>query len=269
MDPIRAQQENRRASARYQFISDEEQLTEDDFDDVWPTQTPGSARRYQGSADAGAGTRPSADVRTQQRSHRPVQPGRGKNPVPARRTSGTQEHLPVPTSHRAIPLANQVKDTDEYYPSKDHILRRFHWLVLAGIALMIMILGWICLSAVGNWWQTTSDDLHYGRPRTFQIDAVVGHNDSPQHPSHFVVVNLNRHIMIIEIPGGDVSKSVIFSGPTLLGANQDLTPATLSFQDVNHDQKPDMILNVQGSQFLFINEKGTFVPAPQNQTTPT
>lgn len=130
--------------------------------------------------------------------------------------------------------------------------------------MMIMILGWVALSAVGSWWQTTLDDWHYGRPRTFQIDAVVGHHDSAQNPSHFMAMNLKRHIIIIEIPGGDVSKSIVYSGPTLLGPGQDLTPVTLSFQDVNHDGKPDMLVNVQGNQFIFLNENGSFVPSTQN-----
>lgn len=67
-------------------------------------------------------------------------------------------------------------------PKKTKVLyeRRFpvHWLVFAGIALLVMILGWLTLSALGSWWQVQQDDWHYGRPRTFQTDAVVGHNDS-------------------------------------------------------------------------------------------
>jgi hypothetical protein len=127
-----------------------------------------------------------------------------------------------------------------------------------------MILSWVALSALSSWWQTTLNDWQYGRPRTYQTDAVVGHHDSVQNPSHFIAMNLNRHIIVIEIPGGDVSKSVVFTGPTLLGPGQDLTPVTLSFQDINHDGKPDMIVNIQGSQFIFLNQNGTFVPSAQN-----
>jgi hypothetical protein len=130
--------------------------------------------------------------------------------------------------------------------------------------MLAMILGWVALSALGTWWQTTLDDWRYGRPRTYQVDAVVGHRDSTQHPSHFIAMNLNRHIIVIEIPGGDVSKSIVYSGPTLLGTGQDLTPVTLTFQDVNHDGKADMIVNVQENQFVFLNQNGTFVPSPQN-----
>ncbi len=31
-------------------------------------------------------------------------------------------------------------------------------------------------------------------PRTFQVDAVVGHNDSATNPSHFIAMNLNGRI---------------------------------------------------------------------------
>ena len=130
--------------------------------------------------------------------------------------------------------------------------------------MLAMILGWVALSALSSWWQITLDDWHYGRPRTYQTDAVVGHHDSAQNPSHFIAMNLNRHIIVIEIPGGDVSKSIVYTGPTLLGPGQDLTPVTLSFADVNHDGKPDMIINVQGSQFVFLNERGTFISSTQN-----
>jgi hypothetical protein len=140
-------------------------------------------------------------------------------------------------------------------------------MVVAGLSMMAMILCLLVLSALGSWWQATQNDLRYGRPRTFQTDAVVGHHDSALHPSHFIAMNLNGHIIIIEFPGGDVSKSVVFSGPTLLGPGQDLTPVTLTFRDVNHDGRLDMIVNVQDSQLIYLNEHGTFVSDPQNSNT--
>jgi len=74
-------------------------------------------------------------------------------------------------------------------------------------------------------------------------------------------VNLNRQVLIIELPGGDSSKARIYSGPILIGPAQDLAPVTLSFQDVNGDGLLDMIVNVQDAHFVFINDKGTFRPA--------
>jgi hypothetical protein len=140
--------------------------------------------------------------------------------------------------------------------------RRFHWLVWVGVAMLVMLAGWIALSALGNWWQTTQDDWHFGRPRTFQVDAVVGHNnDSASNPSHFLAINLNRHVLLIELPAGDPSKARIYNGPLLLGQGQDLTPVTLSFQDVNGDGKPDMLVWVADAHFVFLNDGGGFRPA--------
>ena len=74
-------------------------------------------------------------------------------------------------------------------------------------------------------------------------------------------MNLNRHVLIIELPGGNATKARIFSGPILIGQGQDLAPVTLSFQDVNGDGSLDMIINVQDAHFVYINDKGTFRPA--------
>ena len=134
-----------------------------------------------------------------------------------------------------------------------------HWLVFVGLALFIMLLGWAGFSAFGNWWSKTQDDWHYGLPRTFQIDAVVGHNDATDHPSHFIAINLKRQVMVIEIPGGDTSHAQIYLGPTLLGDGQDLTPITLSFQDINGDSKPDMLVHILDQTIVFLNSGTKFV----------
>jgi len=136
--------------------------------------------------------------------------------------------------------------------------RRFHWLVYVSLAMFVMLAGWILLTMLINWWQVVQDDWHYGRPRTFQVDQVVGHNDSNAHPSHFIALNLHSHIEIIEFPGGDVSKAKVYIGPVLIGPDQDLAPVTLTFKDVNGDGNLDMIVNVQDSHFVFVNDNGQF-----------
>ena len=50
-------------------------------------------------------------------------------------------------------------------------------------------------------------------------------------------------------------------GPTLVGADQDLAVVTLTFKDVNGDGMLDMIVNLQDSHFVFINDNGQFRPA--------
>jgi hypothetical protein len=139
--------------------------------------------------------------------------------------------------------------------------RRFHlhWSLLFGVAMFVMLLGWVLLSALGSWWQVQQDDWHYGRPRTFQVDAVVGHDDSATHSSHFIAMNLNRKVLVIELPGGDPGKALIYIGPTLVGDGQDLTPITLTFNDVNGDGKPDMEVHILDQVIVFLNNGTKFV----------
>ena len=135
-----------------------------------------------------------------------------------------------------------------------------HPLFFLGVGMLATLALIAVASLVTTWFATTLDDLRYGRPRTFQIDAYVGHNESPGNPSHFLAVNLHGRIDITELPGGDASHARIYIGPQLYGADADLIPVTLSFVDVNGDQKPDMIITFQGTQVVFINDQGGFRP---------
>ena len=138
---------------------------------------------------------------------------------------------------------------------------RAHPLLLLGLGMILMLVLWTLFMLVVSWWNTTWDDLHYGRPRTFQIDAVVGQNDSAANPSHFIALNLNGRIEVIEFPGGDASKARIYLGPQLYGNGQDLIPVTLSFVDVNSNHHPDMIIRFQDTRIVYVNDQGGFRPA--------
>ncbi len=134
-----------------------------------------------------------------------------------------------------------------------------HPLFYVGMTLFLLWLGYLVLTLLGHWWQVYQDDQHYGRPRTFQIDAVVGHNhDSANAPSHFIALNLHRHIQVIELPAGDAQKAKVYAGPILLGEGQDLAAVTVSFADVNGDGKPDMLVHVDQTQIVFLNDGGSF-----------
>lgn len=232
------------------------------YDDGWSSpRMPSSARRYQSDVRTDAG-------RTQGDTQVPsLRDGESyvvrRSSVPARRTA-TQVDIPiVQNGRRSGGYTDDVlpRRTSELLTDPGKASPRFHWLVFVGIAMIVMLAGWMLLSMVMSWWQVTQDDIHYGRPRTYQTDQAVGHNDSSSNPSHFIALNLNRHIEIIEFPGGDATKARIYIGPVLIGQGQDLSVVTLTFKDVNGDGKPDMIVNVQDSRFVFINENNTFRPA--------
>src|SRR6266481_8476939 len=145
--------------------------------------------------------------------------------------------------------------------SKGKFWRGAHPLLYLGIGMLAMLALWTVLSMAVSWGSTTWNDLHYGRPRTFQTDAVVDHNDSSSNPSHFIALNLNGRIEVIEFPGGDASKARIYIGPQLYSNGDNLIPVTLSFVDVNGNHHPDMILHFQDTRLVYINENGGFRPA--------
>lgn len=242
----------------------EEEMNDDGvYDDPKPGRLPTSIRRYSISSDV-----QSEAGRSHPDSYSNSPPRHityDRQSIPPRR-SATQTNLPAVQGARyRAPSTDEQRGGHVVAGSLSAVRKRipYHWLIFVGLSMFVMIVGWLMFSALSNWWTTTQDDWHYGRPRTYQVEAVVGHGDSKANPSHFIAINLNRHIAVIEIPGGDVSKTRIFNGPTLIGPGQDLTPVTLSFQDVNGDGKLDMVVNVQDTHFVFLNEKGTFVPAPQ------
>jgi hypothetical protein len=181
----------------------------------------------------------------------------------------TRASSPPPGRRPARPSAPAVPDTSAAAHSASSRRRwRWHPLLFVGLGLFVMVIGYLLFGAVSSWWQSTVDGWHYGYPRTYQTDAVVGHHDSPANPSHFIAINLHSHIEVIEFPGGDVTHARVYLGPTLIGPGEDLAPVTLSFKDVNGDGKPDMIVSVGGSIVVFINENGQFRPLkPGEQIT--
>jgi hypothetical protein len=183
----------------------------------------------------------------------------------------TEEHNGNTTTARKVRRVPAMPKTLPHTPRPKQTTRPragLHPLFFLGVGMLVTLALIAVLSIVTNWFTTTLDDLRYGRPRTFQIDAYVGHNESPGMPSHFLAVNLHGRIEIIELPGGDASHARIYIGPQLYGADADLIPVTLSFIDVNGDHKPDMIIDFQGTQVVFINDQGRFRPLRPEERNP-
>lgn len=127
-----------------------------------------------------------------------------------------------------------------------------------GLGMFVMIGGWWLLTDIGTWWVGQLNNWNYGMPRTYQVDAVVGHNDSRLHPSHFIALNLDGRVEIIEIPGGNPTHERVYLGPTLYSDNAGLIPVTVSFKDVNGDGKPDMLLHIQNQTMIYLNNGSQF-----------
>ena len=199
-------------------------LEEDDA--YYNTRLPTSSRRYQHIPDV-----PAKQGRVNIVAHyhdQPLRAHRQQLPPPRERYADEIEQIHVPPHRRAHPLL---------------------WLGVFGIFL---VLGWIGLNFVTSWYQGVQNDWTYGKQRHFEIDAVVGHSDSATNPSHFTAENNTGQIIVIELPGGNVSKAKIYQIETVPG-NTGNPPVKLSFQDVNGDGKPDMLVQIgDGAAMLYV-----------------
>ncbi len=106
-------------------------------------------------------------------------------------------------------------------------------LIIVGLGLMMVILGVLALQALGNWWQRHTDDVTYGFPRTFQTDQYVGHGDSQTNPDHFIAINLNGTVIVLEVNAQhpQLDKSYYVTTGT-----DPLKPVTLAFPTINGKQ---------------------------------
>ncbi|MEA2574798.1 MAG: hypothetical protein QOH93_2096 [Chloroflexia bacterium] len=134
-------------------------------------------------------------------------------------------------------------------------------------AMIALLALYVVVSAAVNWTQVKLDDFQYGRPRTSQMDAYVGHSEAEGSPSHFIAMNLNRRVTILQLPGGDSTKATAIVGPYLFGQGEDLTPVQMNVQDVNADGKPDLVVSVKSEQLLYLNDGASFKMAtPEEQS---
>ena len=207
-------------------IQDDEENTDGDYDDVWPPVLPSSAIRH---------TLPPEGVYQTGNKRLHVE----YIDVPPR-ASAQPQRTPAPQQQ-----TRNTNDIDELETQRPRNRRNFqiHWFVFVGIALLLMIGGWIAFNDLGVWWQNHQNDVTYGTPRTFQTDVVVGHNDSNSSPSHFIAINLRGQIYVIELPGGDATKARGYYITSEVG-NDANPPVKVSFQDIAHSGRLDMVVTI-------------------------
>lgn len=133
--------------------------------------------------------------------------------------------------------------------------------ILAALAIYVLV------GTVHDWTRVRLDDLRYGMPRTTHLEGFVGHGgEAPGQPTRFIGLNIDRQVVVLEIPGGDTTQVRSLAGPYLFGANEHLTPVLLSLRDVDRDSYDDLIVNVRDEQIIYLNREGSFrLPTPDEQ----
>ncbi len=156
--------------------------------------------------------------------------------------------------HTTGPLRRQVAQPITMTRSYHTLSRAPYGLtVILCIAAIVLV-----ANSVITWGQVKLDDFRYGRPRTMQLSGFVGHNETAGVPTQFIAMNLNRRVVVFEIPGGDASQTRTLTGPYLFGANEDLTPVRLRLESVNADNALDLVISVKNEEIIYINEGGSF-----------
>jgi hypothetical protein len=163
----------------------------------------------------------------------------------------------MPQGQRVIQQGNRrlvIHEDEAPLPKK----QRTHWALILGLGMVLMLLVFFGFGLLIAWWTNHQLDSTYGFPRTYQTDQVVGHQDSTDHPSHFIFLNLNGHVLIIELPAGDSSHAKMYQGPTLITDNASSVPVTGEFKDVNGDGKIDMIVHIGDQRIIYLNDGTQF-----------
>jgi hypothetical protein len=142
--------------------------------------------------------------------------------------------------------------------SRRFTLARF--LVMLGLLLFVLALGIMAFNALSSWWQLHTDDVTYGRPRTYQTDAYVGQGDSPAHPNHFLALNLNGVVEVVEINTQNARLDHMYY---ITITNSPLNPVTLSFPTVDGKQYMYVSIGEQNSAYTvaLVNDGKAFVGA--------
>lgn len=179
--------------------------------------------------------------------------------VPRRRTSSTMPALPDVKENDVDSLAPAPRQKRVTSPRR--MGRRRHPLFWLGVGVFLLLALWVGLTQLVTWGTNKLNDLRYGYPRVFQLDAVLGHQDDPARPTHLLVLNLNGEIILEEFPGGDVAKARSYILTSLVGSGSDLLPVTLQLlprQD--RPGQPDLVVNVGNTISLMVNDQGKFRP---------
>lgn len=207
---------------------------DEDDDRIYRTRLPNSARRYD---------------------------------IPATQGNVRYEYRPGTTisRRRSAQVIEEEKQTEDVPQVKQRRQRRglrAHPILYLGIGMILMLFAWVGITDLASWWTNTQNDWTYTKAfRTYSVDFAVGHNhDSDSQPSHFIVQNDKRHVIIIEFPADDMSKALIYIAPTLIGDGQERTPVTLSFQRNPQTGRLDLVLHIEDQQYVFTNNGTKFVP---------
>ncbi len=168
--------------------------------------------------------------------------------------------------HTAPPWAGHPGTAGAHINRLRRTWRGIHFFIGLAAALLALVALYLVMSSAVDVGQRWLDDLRYGRPRTTHLTGFVGHNEISGQPSHFIGLNLQRQVVVVQLPGGDPAEMRTLPGPYLFGASEDLTPVDLALRDIDGDSYVDLLVTVRNERVVYLNKDGDFrLPTPAEQ----
>ena len=135
-----------------------------------------------------------------------------------------------------------------------------HFLVFVGMGMLCFLVLYILWNAfVIPWWQGVEDQWQYGQGRITRFEADVGHGGV----STFLAFILNKQVIIIEAPNGNMEHAKYYRTGTLVGSYSQPPVINLSVADVD-GMKNCLIVHVEGmsSNIALYNNGSSFQLTP-------
>lgn len=135
---------------------------------------------------------------------------------------------------------NDVTEPIKKSPRIVNARKRLFLPFLGGATIVLFIvLSWTWF--VIPWWTGIQTQWHYGDAKVSTLTADVGHGGVSQ----LLAFDYQGQVTIIEIVG---EKAILYKGDIFIGANRLNRVITLSLQDVNADGKPDVVIQIVGTE---------------------
>lgn len=106
------------------------------------------------------------------------------------------------------------------------------------------------------WGEQWINDWCYGTPRAVRLSGYVGHLEQTNAPTHFIALNLDGYVSVLEIPGGDMNQLRILPGPYVVGADGASVVPLLNLVDVDGDGHNDLTMVLCGETIVYLNRDG-------------
>ncbi len=156
--------------------------------------------------------------------------------------ASSYHNLPMPVRRASAGKPAVQTDTQAVVPPQ----QRDHYVFMLVGMLLVVVVVVLWQAVVTPWWQSVTDQWQYGGSRVFQLDAVVGHEDSQANPTHFLAFDLHGKITVIEFPGGSMEHARVYTSVILIGEGRSNRVVTLQVTGGRESGKPDLIIHIEG-----------------------